>query len=202
MDLEDLVDKYKAIKIKYRILILTVVSVLPPLYYSSEESADLTNILISRQDERARKQERLDEMKGKAAQLPAFQNQINEITSELNKARKILPDTIQIDKILSKLGQFERETGVQITKFEPMGNVFQNSSLSYSEFPVQLTLKATFTEIMIFFDRILHMETLTHLRSIEFKRIRENQIDNQDENFVPLETTIESTSRLILYKGI
>jgi Tfp pilus assembly protein PilO len=133
----------------------------------------------------------------KVAELPALMARLSEIEDELNRAKQILPDRVEMDNILGSLGKLEKELDVKIAKFTPGAEYQPNPTLEYKEMPVDLVLQAPFPQTMRFLDRLVHMPNLTHVRNIQFGNSIQDATKKGTESPV-----LETSARLILFKGM
>ncbi len=192
MELDDLVDRYKSSTTKTRLLIVIAIAILPSLYVWMEEgdriAIDLENISQQENIEESK----LRKARDKVARLPELLNKLSLIEEELKRAKNFLPDELEIDRILSILGSLEVRYDVQIIKLTLGKEVSPKNDIDYQEVPIALELKGRFKQIMQFYDNLVHLTNLTHLRSVELQRKDEN---DKEEPFVT------SRSQLILFKG-
>lgn len=196
MEVEELVDRYRRSPANRRYALIFLISLLPAAYYWLEEGDALQTQYEQAKDEESAIQGRLENNRRRVAELPKLLSRVKQIEEELEKARRILPNKVEIDQILADLGRFEKELDVKLHKFVPGAEVQPNPEMEYREIPVDLTLRGTFPQIMKFYDRILHLPNLTHLRAIQFNAITSADVEGTAGN-----TIVESTSKLILFKG-
>ncbi len=196
MEVEDIVEKYRGVPNKKRWVMVALVALLPALFHLYEEGDSLSAELEQARSNESAERGRLESAKRKVAELPALLAKVSEIEAGLEKAKKILPDNVAIDTILATLGQFEADLDVSVLRFVPGTEVQPNTQIEYKEVPVELTVQSSFPQVMRFYDKILHMQTLTHLRAIEFNKVEANDENAADSG------KIESRAKLILFKGL
>jgi Tfp pilus assembly protein PilO len=197
MELEDLIDKYRNSKPQIRFGLTGLLALLPALnaWLNQAEAPGARRAQV--ESEVGNERQKFEAAKQKVAELPALMAKLSEIEDELNKAKQILPDRIEMDNILASLGKLERELDVKITKFTPSAEYQPNSGLEYKEIPVDLVLQAPFSQTMRFLDRLVHMPNLTHVRNIQFgNRIQEASNEGSEA------PVLETSARLILFKGL
>src|SRR5690606_20750015 len=112
---------------------------------------------------------KIDNAVNSSSELPELERRVTQTEQGLEKARRYLPPSIEFDEVLSATGMLEKELGVQVMKFVPGIETQPNPDIRYAEVPVEITVKADFNRVMQFFDRLVHMEKLTHLRNITFE---------------------------------
>jgi Tfp pilus assembly protein PilO len=199
MEIEDLIDRFRLLPAKTRYALVVVIALLPALYYWLEQGDTLQRELERARQEEAAVRGRLESAKRKVAELPALLTQVESIEADLQRAKKILPDKVEMDQVLASLGNFEKDLDIKMYKFAPGNEVQPNPQIDYKEIPVELTVRASFQQIMRFYDRVLHMPNLTHLRAIQFSSVDDDGDDEDGGQRAPI---VESTSKLILFKGL
>ncbi len=197
MELEDLIDKFRNSKPQVRFGLAGLVALLPALntWFNQGEALEARRGQV--EAEVAEERQKFEAAKQKVAELPALMAKLTEIEDELNRAKQILPDRIEMDAILGSLGKLEKELEVKIAKFTPGQEYQPNPSLEYKEMPVDLVLQAPFPQTMRFLDRLVHMPNLTHVRNIQFGNSVQDPGKKGSEAPV-----LETSARLILFKGM
>lgn len=200
MELEELVDKYRAAKPQVRYGLIAVIGLLPAVNMWLNEGDALEERKAAVETEYSTERDKFEAAKQKAAELPALLAKLSEIETELNRAKQILPDKIEMDGILAALGNLEKEMGVKLMKFTPQPEVAGEAGLEYKELPVEITMQGSFSNIMRFMDRTVHMQNLTHMRNIQFTATEQSDEEKKASSNEPRK--LEATARLILFKGI
>ncbi len=196
MDIEELIDKYRNTKRQIRFGLVAMVALLPALNTWLEQGEVLDARKGQIQSELNDERQKYEAAKQKVAELPALMSKLTEIEDELTKAKQILPDRIEMENILAALGRLEKEVDVKIAKFTPGVEYQPNPSIEYKELPVELVLQGQFPQIMRFFDRLVHMPNLTHIRNIQFST------PSKDSTKPSENPALETSAKLILFKGI
>lgn len=196
MDVYDLLDRYKSQAIYIRILIIVFVGLIPTfLFFESEiHLVELDLESAKRRSDSAEVKYRKG--KKKIAQLTGLSSQISEIKKELDYARKVLPDKVQVNSVLAAVGELENEYGVTVVKFEPQKGEATNSEKEYLEYSINIDVSGQFSQVMLFLDGLVHLPNLTHLRDVYLvgNEKRSNTISNV--------RSIEAKAKLILFRGI
>ena len=199
MDIDVIIDKYRQTAIFKRLVLVAFIGTLPALNYWYDEADSLKARLDGLTSQESDIQSQLDATKLKVAELPALEAQIGAVEGELQTAKKILPGQIYMDKVLAEIGYLEQNRGIKLVKFVPGNEVKPIDSNDYVEVPVELSVKGEFSDVMDFYDSILHTPYLTHIRAITF--VRDAAIDNEDKQNAKKENLIVSNSKMILFKG-
>lgn len=199
MELEDLADKYRTAPIHIKIILVLALGLLPSLYIFMDEGDRLELELGDANRQLSNVQGRYNSAKRKVDQLPALLTRINEIEVELDKAKNVLPDKLQIDKILSLLGTMEEQFDVVLMSFKPGEETKPRPDLEYRELPIELRLQGNFNQIMQFYDSLVHLPNLTHLREIQMNRRPQSQVAEAGRDGD--QTIVNSQAKLVLFKG-
>ena len=92
---------------------------MPSLYHHWVEEGDRIQLeLDDAKNERIVAKRKFEDAKRKVAQLPALIAKLSDIETELSKARRILPDDVEMDTILASVGMLANEYSVQLRRFE------------------------------------------------------------------------------------
>lgn len=204
MELEETIDKYRALKPQLRYGILAVVGILPALYMWTENGDALEIRKTQVEQEYQTERQTFEDARQKAAELPALEAKLSEIERELVKAKEFLPDKIEIDSILAFIGGLEKELDVKLVKFTPGTEMLGQSGLEYKELPVDIVMNGTFANTMRFMDRLVHMQNLTHMRNIQFSAPEAVTEAEAGKDAEPIEAVkrVDSQAKLILFKGV
>ncbi|MES2743883.1 MAG: type 4a pilus biogenesis protein PilO [Bdellovibrionota bacterium] len=205
MDLEELSDKYRALKPQMRYGLLAAVGLLPAVYLWMDTGDSLEVRRVQVESDYAAERQTFEDARQKAAELPALEAKLSEIEGELVKAKEFLPDRIEIDTILAFLGGLEKEFDVKLVKFTPGIASMAQGAVEYKEMPVELIMNGTFANTMRFMDRLVHMQNLTHLRNITFSVPEDSEVKIEEGKEAPLPETskrVDCNAKLILFKGV
>jgi Tfp pilus assembly protein PilO len=200
MEVEEIVDKYRGSKSQVRFGLLVLIGLLPAINLWLNDGEALEDRKIAVEADYISERDKFESAKQKSAELPALLAKLTEIETELGKAKRILPDKIEMDSILGQLGALEKEVDVKLTKFTPNPEIMGEAGLEYKELPVDITIQGQFTNIMRFMDRIVHMQNLTHMRNIQFAAMEATEEEKKLTQAPPRK--LESTARLVLFMGM
>ncbi len=146
-------------------ILLVLVVLLVALDYTflygprSEEIASLGEDIEAARSEKAIKQQR-------TVNLAQLQKQIKEMDARLNEAVAQLPSKREIPDLLSAISNKARESGLDILRFRPRPETFQDF---YAEVPVDIVVKGSFHNVVAFFDEVGRLERLVNINNIDFK---------------------------------
>ena len=172
MDIDVITDRYRNARFIQRLGIIMVIALSPPAYIyweqGDQQTAELDQVRSAEQDTRSN----FNQAQKKKEELPKIQERHDQIEQLLERAKKYLPDKIEIDEVLGLTAGFEKDLNVQIQKFSPSDKreiqQEDNPSANYREILLSIEVKSDFRKVMSFFDRLVHLDKVTHLRNMEF----------------------------------
>ena len=91
--------------------------------------------------------------KGKATarQLPAFRQQVTELSARLDSLRAVLPEEKDVSDLLRRLQTLATQSNLTIRSFKPAPIVQKET---HAEWPIELELDGTYHNLGLFFDRV------------------------------------------------
>ncbi len=125
----------------------------------ADEVTKLNESIEAAQNEKSIKQTR-------AANLPKLQKELGELDLRLKEAIAQLPSKREIADLLSSIAAKAQESGLDINLFRPRP---ENYNDFYAEIPVEINIKGTFHNVIIFFDAIGRLTRLISIDNVGFK---------------------------------
>ena len=205
MDLDILLDNYKNTDFRKRVILCILLGLFPSTYMLVTDYDNLQLEKESAIEAVERSRLKYDKGKKKVADLKDLESKISVIESGIEKAKTLLPTEISMNKILSSLGQMEVDFQVKLKSFKPSEKFMDNTDLGYSRIPIKLSLEGDFSQTMQFLDKLVHMDSLTHLRNISFSK--EQAVETKEGSKPEVDQAknndhVMSSVDLILYKGL
>lgn len=160
--LEKILDRPKAQKLGILVgLIILISAAFYSLLYSpqADEIAKLNESIEAAQTERSIKQKR-------AANLPKLQKELGELDVRLKEAIAQLPSKKEIADLLSSIATKAQESGLDINLFRPRPENYKDF---YAEIPVEINIKGTFHNVIMFFDAVGRLTRLVNIDNVGFK---------------------------------
>ena len=142
-------------------LIFLVSAAFYSLLYSpqADEITKLNESIETAQNEKNTKQKR-------AANLPKLQKELGELDLRLKEAIAQLPSKKEIADLLSNLEAKAQESGLDINLFRPRAENYKDF---YAEIPVEINIKGTFHNVIMFFDSVGRLTRLINIDNVGFK---------------------------------
>jgi type IV pilus assembly protein PilO len=160
--LEKILDRPKAQKLGILVgLIILISAAFYSVLYSpqADEIAKLNESIEAAQNEKSIKQKR-------AANLPKLQEELGELDVRLKEAIAQLPSKKEIADLLSSIATKAQESGLDIDLFRPRPENYKDF---YAEIPVEMRIKGTFHNVIMFFDAIGRLTRLVNIDNVGFK---------------------------------
>jgi type IV pilus assembly protein PilO len=160
--LEKILDRSKAQKVGILVgLIILVSAAFYSFLYSpqADEIAKLNESIEAALNEKSIKQKR-------AANLPKLQKELGELDVRLKEAIAQLPSKKEIADLLSSIATKAQESGLDIDLFRPRPENYKDF---YAEIPVEMNIKGTFHNVIMFFDAIGRLTRLVNIDNVGFK---------------------------------
>jgi type IV pilus assembly protein PilO len=106
--------------------------------------------------------------KGKttARQLPAFRQQVTELSARLDSLRAVLPEEKDVSDLMRRLQTLATQSNLTIRSFKPAPIVQKET---HAEWPIELELDGTYHNLGLFFDRVSKFPRIVNVRNVRIK---------------------------------
>ena len=193
MQTQELIEKYKNIKLYQRLLIcMNIVAAYCgyEFWYNYEYAVqEKTN----KQLELKATKTRYNRENKKIAKLPELKKEINELNIKFNIIKNKLPNKFYIEKILKKTSHIAEKTGIVMQVFDPGEEVLSNTEQKYVTRPISISIKGRFKQIVSFINEIINLDILVNVSSYDLVLVEDKQ---QEEN-IPIELEQKNENQLI-----
>ena len=108
-------------------------------------------------------QQKVREGKAAEARLPQFQEEAQRLEAELQRLLRILPTAKQTDELIKKMKSLTERGAHRFVTFEP--GAFNKKDF-YSEWPINVSLEASYHELALFFDRLSRFSRIINVESL------------------------------------
>lgn len=209
MDIREYIDRFRAMALWKRWSMLAILAILPALY----DLWDSGQILIEERDiaeqNRVAADAAFTRAKEKKAQLPKLEKELAQTQAEMASARKALPDEFYMDQILEKTSILADDSGVRLLAFDPGEGRPSNTAFKYVELPVTLDVIGSYSQIVAFYDRLVHLDLLVHVRDFHFA-IHSGEKEKPDSGLsaenqqilIRQNTKLSATCKMVLFRTL
>jgi type IV pilus assembly protein PilO len=111
--------------------------------------------------------------KQNAAALEAFQDRMKEAEAQFKAAMKALPEKEEIPSLLTGISKSGQDVGLEFLLFEPKPEVRQEF---YAEIPVAITVKGTYHDLAMFFDKVARLSRIVNIKDIAIDQQKEDHV--------------------------
>lgn len=212
--MDELLDKLKAAPNTVKFGLAVLLGVGYNVYSLSIDLPALEERIVQAEQEKENAKSLYTKAKSDAEMLYKLEVALKTIREQLEKAKKYLPDTIHIDEILHTTARFCKRYSVSLDSFAPQAEEPSQSDARYAVKPVSITLSGRFVDIARFFDSMVHLQSIVHVRNVTLEKSTE-EVDGQRENAVDLfrltpeqrqkyseqNTKVKATADLLLFRS-
>lgn len=165
--MNDLIDRFNAVPLTQKVLVLFLVmaGILTVFFLAmyqptTEEIEELKREASSLE----REEERLKDIRESQTEMEA---QLQELDQQLQIAREKLPETAEIPSLLQRVYNQAKTAGLTIETFQRNDEVVR---ADYIEIPVQMQLTGTFDEVANFFFFVGRMTRIINIENVSLDR--------------------------------
>ena len=151
-------------KVQVGIFLTVAVAAVGGFYWYYVQGAQAT-VTTQRQKLDAMKVE-INKGKTTARQLPAFRQQVTELSARLDSLRAVLPEEKDVSDLLRRLQTLATQSSLTIRSFKPAPIVQKET---HAEWPIELELDGTYHNLGLFFDRVSKFPRIVNVRNVRIK---------------------------------
>jgi type IV pilus assembly protein PilO len=134
-------------------------------------------------------QRKLTEVRSIAANIAAFEAEIQELEVKLNAALRQLPNEQQLDALLTDISNLGKTAGIEIKSFKRSDEVVHDF---YAEVPIAVSFEGRYHDIARFFDLVSKLPRIVNMGAIQMS------VANQDD----LETRLKVTGTATAFRFV
>jgi len=198
LEIEELKERYTSLPMAARISLAIAIGCSYSAYKYFDHTPVLETELAEVRGLAVRAEARYESARRSSEALPSLEVKLKDTEQQLKLARRYLPDEIQVDEVLHVVARLAKEFGVELSKFTPMDAGEIAEAGRYRQVPMDVSLKGDYISIARFFDSLVHLEQVVHLRNIQMSRAQETK----DLNQVSSRVTLDATASLIFFVGV
>lgn len=184
MDLDDIKQRYKVLPLWARLTVAGIIGLIPGIYVLMDEGDGLDARRMTAETEENAARTEFEKARENKANLPKLEEQLAFTEEQLAKAKKRLPDSYRIEDILQKAATIAKDTGVKLNGFIPQDETQHCDKARYIERPIKTEVEGRYSELVTFFDRIVHLDGSIFVQRIQMNRteLEENKLTNPFQN--------------------
>jgi type IV pilus assembly protein PilO len=116
-------------------------------------------------------QRKLSEVRSVAANISAFESEIADLEVKLKTALRQLPNTKELEVLLTDISNLGKTAGVEIKSFRRREEVIHDF---YAEVPIQIELEGEFHDIAQFFDLMSKLPRIVNMGALSIGIAKED----------------------------
>ena len=121
-------------------------------------------------------QRKLTEVRSIAANITAFESEIQELEVKLNDALRQLPNEQQLDALLTDISNLGKTAGIEIKSFKRQDEVVHDF---YAEVPIAIVFEGRYHDIGHFFDLVAKLPRIVNMGSIQMSVANQTELETR-----------------------
>jgi type IV pilus assembly protein PilO len=117
-------------------------------------------------------QRKLSEVRSVAANISAFEAEIEDLEIELKTALRQLPNEKELEVLLTDISSLGKTAGVEIKSFKRNEEVVHDF---YAEVPIQIELVGEFHDVAHFFDLMAKLPRIVNMGALAIRVVKEDE---------------------------
>lgn len=146
-----------------------------PLLSFYEKFPDSQDRMTQAITARERAEQAFNKAKQQKDNLPRLALLLESTEFELKEASKKLPNEFKMDEILQKTSTLANNVGLFLEDFTPGKGEISGDTFKYLTMPVKIQLTGAFDQVVRFYDQIVHLDLLVHIKNIKFTPVNDKQ---------------------------
>ncbi|MFC1488467.1 type 4a pilus biogenesis protein PilO [Thermodesulfobacteriota bacterium] len=158
----------KLSRIQRFLIVIVILAILvgPFVYFVYLPKTDTINKLTK---EHQALEEKLAQLKIKAAKLKRLQAEKRKMEADFKVVRKALPNQKEIPDLLATISRAGNDSGLEFILFKPLK---PKKKGFYSEIPVKLQVRGGYHNTAQFFDKVAQLPRIVNMQNITFKKAK------------------------------
>lgn len=152
---------------RQKIIIAALLSVLVAVGYYYLSYGETSRRISSLESRLAELSSKIKEQEVIARNLPSFRAEVAKLEAQLKLLLDQLPDSAEIPSLLTNITDLGREAGLEFVKFAPRAEVKKDF---YAEIPVSLAVVGSYTDYVLFADKVSHLPRIVNLSEIAISK--------------------------------
>ncbi|MDA2928345.1 type 4a pilus biogenesis protein PilO [Acidobacteria bacterium AH-259-O06] len=102
------------------------------------------------------------------AQLPQFQQEVQELEQRLAQRKQALPDQKETAEIVRRVEELAVESNLDIRSFTPQATVNKDF---YEDWPIRISLEGNYNNLGLFFQKVAQFERIINVDDIQIRAL-------------------------------
>jgi len=157
-------DKFIPMKSKIKIAIVCTIILIPLAVFYFTFFQPNTKIIKSLESQKTSLQQKLKEVKRKAANLAKFEKELEEADAVFQATAVLLPNGKEIPQLLKDISSLGRTAGLDFLTFKPLADIPKDF---YAEIPITINVRGPYHNMGFFFDQISKLERIVTVSNVK-----------------------------------
>jgi len=162
--IQALVDKYAKLPKGARLGIMVGTAAMVALLYYFMVYQSMSMELETLRAKETQLQAKLSEVRSIAANITAFESEIEDLEKKLHVALKQLPNDKQLEVLLTDISNLGKTAGVEVKSFKRQQEVLHDF---YAEVPIEIEIEGEYHDIARFFDLMSKLPRIVNMGAIK-----------------------------------
>ncbi len=141
--------------------------------FSTSGLASLEQGLQAQESALVAKSGELRKLRNFADNIESVKLSLRELNLQLESALESLPRNYDLSGLLRKVSMIGFNSGVAIGAFRPASEVKQEGEF-YETMPIAFNVSGSFTQVLSFFDQLLHLKRVVRVEKVEMRLAASN----------------------------
>jgi len=121
-------------------------------------------------------QRKLTEVRSIAANIAAFEAEIQDLEAKLGDALRQLPNENQLEALLTDISNLGKTAGIEIKSFKREDERVHDF---YAEVPISVTIEGQYHDIARFFDLVSKLPRIVNMGSIQMSVAKQDSVETR-----------------------
>lgn len=135
--------------------------------FYNEEVPQMEQEVMALQGQVDAQQRELKRLRAFAQNIESVKRELRELNIQLQTALEHMPPTFDLAKLLRRINQIARNSGVRLVNFLPDAQEVRAPGTFYATTTIRFQLQGAFTEALVFFDQLTRLKRIINLREVQ-----------------------------------
>lgn len=184
--MEELIEKIKDAPLHWRLIIVLLLGSVSTWYFVFSSDLDLAEYeMVEAENKKQSMEVKYNRAKTQKQDMPQLEEKLAFTNQQMEKAKKNLPDTYEMETILEYVSKSSADTGVDLSIFEPEAEVLKSAGYNYFEMPIRIETMGKYNDTANFFDRLVHMDKMVHVRDMNIEQVKNMVVNRAEQGAAP-----------------
>ena len=174
------------------LILISIAVIVAGIWFMAKPKAEELEVLERQETEL---KQTFDSKQRKAANLLAYEEQLEEMRRSFGTMLRQLPDKTEVESLLVDLSQTSASNSLQVDTFKPTGEIVKEF---YAEYPISMEVKGKYHEMARFVSDVAALPRIVTLHDVKIQPAKEAQ-SNAGSNSSSNELVMNMTAKTYRY---